>query len=148
MSSESPIFTITDPPKIIPVVLPPSADRSLSGRVRNISVRGVDHSGWLMPTRQGWRLDPDRTLQGYVLLEDLYRAEGNEEGWATYKRYIADWQKGKTSRPFPLHLLPQEVQKRQRGDIGAEFEDPWNLPAPAPTTGVVSDAKPKVKKGE
>lgn len=148
MASEFPIFTITDPPRIIPVVLPPSRDRSLSGRIRNISVRGVDHSGWLVLTRQGWKLNPDMALQGYVLLEDLYRAEGNEAGWETFKRYLSDWQKGKTSRPFPTHLLPEEVQKRQRGDIDAEFEDPWNLPAPSPTTGVLSEPKPKAKKGE
>lgn len=149
MQAEFPIFTIDKMAAVIvPVVLPPARDRSLSGRVRNISIRGADHTGWLMQTRHGWQVHPDRAVAGYVLLEDLYRAEGDEDGWAAYKRYLSAWQGGRTSRPFPPHMLPKEVQRRQSGDVGPEFSDPWDIPPPSPTTGAVSEPKPKGKKGE
>lgn len=143
MSAEAPILNVGATPKIIPVVLPPSADLGTSGRIRNVAVRVVDHSGWLQDDDEGgWVLKPAMTRKGYVLLEDLYRSEGNEAGWAQYQRYISDWQKGRTTRAFPAHLLPLEVTKRQRGDVPSEFADPWNLPVPAATTGAVSEAKP------
>ncbi|MCY0990632.1 hypothetical protein OV203_26045 [Nannocystis sp. ILAH1] len=139
-------FNVTALPKIVPVVLPPSADPTLSGRIRNVPVRGSDNSGWLMEAgARGWVLKPEKVYDGFALLEDLYGAEGNTEGWEQYKRYIRDWQAGKTTRPFPHHLLPVEVQKRQRGEIAAEYADPWNLPSPPPTTGAVSEPKGKGK---
>ena len=143
-----PIFNVTANPKIVPVVLPPSADPSLSGRIQNLHVRGADHSGWLTEAGQyGWVLKKEKEIEGYVLLEDLYKAEGNQEGWDAYKRYIRDWQAGKTTKSFPFHMLPKEVQARQQGQIAPEFQDPWNLPAPPATTGVVSEA-PKGKKSK
>lgn len=142
-----PVFTVTGSPKIVPVVLPPSADLSLSGRIRNIQIRGTDHSGWLNFTKSaGWQVSKDMEMEGYVLLEDLYRAEGNEAGWAAYQRYLKDWQARRTTKSFPFHLLPKEVQNRQQGQIAPEFQDPWNLPAPPATTGVVSEPKPKKSK--
>lgn len=140
--SEAPIYNIGTLPKIVPVVLPPSADISSSGKIRNVAVRMVDSSGWLQDDESGgWVLKPAMTKKGFVLLEDLYLAESNQAGWEQYKRYIADWQKGRTTKAFPPHLLPTEVQRRQRGEIADEFKDPWNLPAPAPTTGVTSEPK-------
>lgn len=139
-------FNVTNLPKIVPVVLPPSADPTLSGRIRNIPVRGSDNSGWLVEAgKYGWRLKEEKKMEGYILLEDLYLAEGNEAGWEQYQRYIRDWQGGRTTKPFPFHLLPREVQKRQQGDIAPEFADPWNLPTPPATTGVVSEGKGKGK---
>jgi hypothetical protein len=116
MSSQSPIVNATARPKIVPVVLPPSSDRSLSGRIRNIAVRGVDSSGWLQDDGEG--------------------------GWALTK---ALEKQGRTTRSFPEHLLPKLVLDRQRGQIAAEFADPWNLPATTPTTGAVSEPKGKGK---
>lgn len=142
MSAEAPIFNVGTLPKIVPVCLPPSADLGTSGKIRNVAIRVVDHSGWLMPDEEGgWCLKPAMTKKGCVLLEDLYFAEGNQAGWEQYKRYISDWQRGRTNKPFPPHLLPVEVQKRQRGDIAAEFQDPWNLPTPPPTTGALAEPK-------
>lgn len=149
MSAEAPIVNVGAPPKIVPVVLPPSADLGASGKIRNVAVRVVDHSGWLQDDEQGgWVLKPAMTRKGFVLLEDLYIAESNQPGWEQYKRYISDWQKGKTTKAFPAHLLPAEVQKRQRGEIAAEFMDPWNLPPPAATTGAISEPKPAPAKGK
>lgn len=147
-ASEYPIFNVTANPKIIPVVLPPSADPSTSGKIRNIPVRGADHSGWLVYAgeQHGWVLKREKELDGFKLLEDLYRAEGNMEGWDAYKRYLKDWQAGRTRAPFPVHMLPKDVQAWQRGEVSPEHKDPWNLPAPSPTTGAL--AEPKAKKAE
>lgn len=142
MSAEYPIFNVTASPKIVPVVLPPSADLSTSGRIRNIPVRGADHSGWLeFAGEHGWVLKRERELNGYRLLEDLFKAEGNADGWRAYQRYLKDWQGGRTRFPFPFHMLPAEVQARQRGDVAPEYKDPWTLPAPTPTTGALSEPK-------
>lgn len=148
MSAEYPIFNVTSNPKIVPVVLPPSADRSLSGKIRNIPVRGTDHSGWLTYANgYGWVLKREMELDGYRLLEDMFKAEGNPEGWEAYKRYLKDWSAGRTRAPFPVHLLPKDVQAWQRGEVSAEHQDPWNLPAPTPTTGVLAEPKAKPGKG-
>ena len=145
MSTEYPTFSVSAAPTVVPVVLPPSGDLSSSGKIRNLMVRGADHSGWLEWAGEGhgWQLRKAMEKQGYALLEDLYRAEDNADGWHSYQRYLKDWQKGRTRQSFPLHLLPREVQARQRGDVGPEHKDPWNLPAPVPTTGAAVEAKQK-----
>lgn len=147
MSSKSPIVNVNARPKIVPIVLPPSADRSLSGRIVNVSIRGVDHSGWFQSDGEGgWALTRAMERKGYTHLEDRYRDDEHPERWENYERYLKDWQAGRTTRPFPEHLLPKSVLDIQRGVIAAEFDDPWNLPAPgAPTTGSVSEPKGKGK---
>lgn len=143
-ASQYPVFNVTANPKIIPVVLPPSADPSTSGKIRNIPVRGADHSGWLdFAGEHGWVLKREKELDGYRLLEDLYRAEGDMEGWDAYRRYLKDWQAGRTTRAFPFHILPKDVQAWQRGEVSDEHKDPWNLPAPSPTTGALAEPKGK-----
>lgn len=140
MSDNAILFNIRSNPTYIPVVLPPSADLSLSGRVRNLAVRGVPSSDWLEPDDHGgWTLKQTYKRKGYALLEDLYLAEDNEEGWQNYKRYLKDWLAGRTGSPFPFALLPKEVQDRQKGLIPEDKLDPW-APAKMKTTGVVVDA--------
>lgn len=141
MQTQYPTFKVGDDPVVVPVVMPAARDRSLSGRVRNLKVRGADISGWLIQTRAGWAVHPDFSASNFVLLEDLYRTENNEEGWLQYKRYLKAWRLGQTSRAFPAHLLPQEVQRRQNAE-GPESADPWDIPPPVPTTGAVSEPKP------
>lgn len=146
MSSVSIIVNANARPVIVSVVLPPSQDPTLSGRIRNICVRGVDSSGWLADDGEGgWTLSKAMERKGLTMLEDRYADEKNSEGWALYQRYIKDWQAGKTQRPFPDHLLPKAVQDLQRGILGEADADPWNLPAPTPTTGAVSEGKGKTK---
>lgn len=132
MSSEAlaPIFNCSSPPIIVPVVTPGSADRSISGRVRNVEVRALDTSGWLERDGDEWILRKSLERQGYMLLVDAYRAEKNEDGWALYQRYLKDWRKGRTSQSFPLHLLPELVQKRQRGGAQRRPARPVDDPAP------------------
>lgn len=140
------IVNATARPKIVAVVLPPSANLSLSGRVRNIAIRGIDTSGWLQDDGDGgWALIKSMERQGYMLLKDAYADDEHPENWEAYLRYVRDWQAGRTTRSFPDHLLPKLVLDRQRGQIAAEFADPWNLPAPTPTTGAVSEPKGKSK---
>lgn len=145
-AQEYPIFNVTHIPKIVPVVLPPSADKTLSGKIRNLAIRGADSSGWLADDgANGWTLTKAMEKKGYTMLEDRYNDEQNPEGWAQYKGYLKAWHTGKTSKPFPFHLLPKAVQNLQLGIIEAQYQDPWDIPAPV-TTGVVSEPKaPKAK---
>jgi hypothetical protein len=131
-----PLFTVGSRPLIIPVVMPPSNDRGQSGRIKNVAVRATDTSGWLAADGEGgWVLTRAMERKGFRLLEDVYREESNLEGWATYKRYLSDWQGGKTSRSFPAHLLPKRVLDLQRGLLDDADRDPWHFDPVAPTTG-------------
>jgi len=125
---------------VISVVLPASPDLSLSGRVRNITIRAEDNSGWLERSETaefGWDLKQSYKAQGYMLLGDCFRLEGDEAGWEMYKRYVRQWKAGKTTKSFPIDYLPKEVVKRQRGEH-LDSIDPWDLP-PRPTTGEATD---------
>lgn len=139
MSDSAILYSIRSNPTFVPVVLPPSADLTLSGRIRNLAIRGVPSADWLEPVEGGgWTLKKSYELKGYVLLEDLYRDEHNDEGWESYKRYLRDWQAGRTGSSFPFHLLPKEVQDRQKGLLPEDKMDPW-APAKMKTTGVTVD---------
>ena len=95
---------IVDEPTIVPVVTP-------EGKIRNVRVWGVDTSGWLVGSvRAGWKLRPELAIEGYRMLEDLYRLEGDVDGWERYQRYLEDWQAGRTRRPFPGRALPRQIQ--------------------------------------
>ena len=135
-----PIVNAGAPPRIVPVVMPPSNDRSQSGRIKNVAVRGADTSGWLADDGEGgWALTKAMERKGYRLLEDCYIDEKNADGWATYLRYVKDWQKGQTKRSFPEHLLPKSVIDLQRGLLADKDKDPWNIAPVAPTTGKATE---------
>ncbi len=143
-TAQIPIVNAGAPPTIVPVVMPPSADRSQSGRIKNVAVRGVDTSGWLADDGEGaWVLTRAMERKGYRLLQDCYLEEKNPEGWASYLRYVRDWQKGNTRRSFPEHLLPKSVVDLQRGLLADKDKDPWNLEPVAPTTGKTSEKSGK-----
>lgn len=131
-------------PRIVPVVMPPSGNPSLSGRIKNIAVRGADTSGWLQRLKDGrWVVSPDMAHQGYRLLEDWYKDDRNPEGWAQYQQYVRDWQAGRTKSPFPLDLLPKGVVELQRGFLEESARDPWSRKAITPTTGKAIEGKPE-----
>ncbi len=141
-ADQSPIVNAGSLPLIVPVVMPPSADRSQSGRIKNVAVRGVDTSGWLADDGEGgWTLTRAMERKGYKLLEDCYREEKNLDNWATYLRYVKDWQHGRTKRSFPAHLLPKYVLDLQRGLLADEDKDPWHFDPVAPTTGKTDEPK-------
>jgi len=118
---------------IIPVVSPVSADPGNSGKVRNLAVGGGINHDQLAPVRNhrneivGYELRAAYQRQGWILLEDLYRAEHDEGGWERYKRYLKDIRANpKRSLPsFPPHLLPQEVQRRMKASLPTEWETEW-----------------------
>lgn len=136
-------------PIIIPVVTPQTGDPSSSGRVRNLPVTPQAIPSWLEP-RGGGRYGVKGVYaeRGYVLLQDLYKAEGNQEGWEKYKRYLAAWKAGTARVSFPLDALPQEVQRRQStlladNEFGGEF-----APSPKPTTGDAHPLPTNKRRGE
>jgi len=136
MAEKVPVFNVGSLPTIVPVVMPPSNDRSQSGRITNVAVRGVDSSGWLTNDGEGgWALMTSLARKGYKLLEDCYRDEKNLDGWAAYIRYVKDWQGGRTTRSFPPHMLPKYVLDLQRGLLADSDKDPWHFDPVAPTTG-------------
>lgn len=137
-----PIVNVGAKPIIVSVVMPPSDDRSQSGRIKNVAVRGVDTSGWLAEDGEGgWALTRAMERKGYKLLEDCYRDEKNPDGWAAYLRYVKDWQYGRTKRSFPAHLLPKYVLDLQRGLLADSDKDPWHFDPVAPTTGKIDEPK-------
>jgi hypothetical protein len=146
---KSPILNVNSPPRIVPAVLPASADLSQSGKVRNILVYAVDTSGWLAwdDDSQEWIVvkKGHRHLRDYYMEEETEAGIPNEAGWKTYQRYISDWQNGKTLQSFPDHLLPQKVQDMQRGLIAPDKVDPWLVQRPKPTTGATSPPTAPVK---
>lgn len=128
-------------PVVISVVLPASRDRSMSGRIFNLTVRNQDNSGWLEKSSTaefGWDLKQEFKTRGYLLVSEAYRLEGNDEGAQAYKRYVRDWKTGQTTESFPIDLLPAEVLRRQRGEH-ADTIDPWRMPKPFPTLGKATD---------
>lgn len=126
-------------PTIVPLVAPISGDPAQSGRIANIPATPQIHVRWLERDDEGsWIVKAKFAKQGWILLEDLYAAEGDHEGWAYYQRYLEKWQAGKTRVSFPKDRLPKEVLRRQNGGADPEFHDEF---ASAPTTGRV----PKVK---
>jgi len=152
MSADNvPIYNVGTLPRIVPVVLPPAENLEHSGKVRNVPVfGGVDTSGWLAwdseggePNRNG-ELTGDWIVKkkGYRLLRDCYEEEDNLAGWGMYQRYLKDWQGGRTSQPFPTHLLPKKVQDMQQGLTAVEKPDPWLIRAAKPTTGKLADVAP------
>lgn len=131
------------PHKIVPIVAPISNDPSNSGRVKNLRIGGGVNQRQLMRTTSGVQVHPEWAGRGWVLLEDLYEAEGNAEGWAFYQRYLEAWNDNRTRVSFPFERLPLEVQRRQRCGLPDEFADDF---AVKPTTGKADDGAPAKRK--
>jgi hypothetical protein len=137
--SASTFVDINKPPQIIPVVLPSSPDLSISGRVRNLQVFSKPSTDWIEEDGEGGYIVAAKyAKRGYILLKDAYEQENNHEGWGRYKQYLADWQAGRTTSPFPKDMLPKLVLSRQAGTSGEGKPDPW-----ARSKGAQVDAKKK-----
>lgn len=89
------------PYHIIPLVSP---DR----KVHNLPIGGGVIPPHLTVTDRPRTIDLSSSYAsaGWRRLEDLYREEGNSDGWAAYERYLEAWRDGKTLSAFPPHLLP------------------------------------------
>lgn len=121
---------------IVTIVTPETDDPATSGTVVNIPCAPTVTHELLIRDQGVYSLRPSATRAGYVLLEDLYRAERNERGWEEYQAYVADWQAGRAKRkPFQKEKLPREVLRRQScGEIETEHQVEGARRAP-PTTG-------------
>lgn len=142
------MISVDSEPIIIPVVLPQTGDPSTSGRVRNLPVSPQVIPTWLEKRGGGqYAVKGVYAEKGYIKLEDLYKAEGDDAGWAKYQRYLVAWKAGTARISFPFESLPQEVQRRQSGvlvdlEFGGEFTpakpttgEPHPLPAPKKSKG-------------
>lgn len=131
-------------PQIIPVVSPVSADPANSGRVRNLPCSPASKPPQLEKLSDGsYAVRAEWARKGWVLLQSLYEAEDNTEGWAKYERYLKAWQTGTARVSFPVDALPVEVQRRMSmamadAEFGGEFASKVK-----PTTGAASKSKTK-----
>lgn len=131
----SKLIDVGSNPLIVPIVLPHSGDTS-SGRVRNLPVSPQAMPRMLERRSTGFGVRGEYADKGYVMLRDLYVAEGNAAGWAKYERYLAAWANNTTRSPFPVADLPAEVRRRQMEPMADdEFAD--DFAAVKPTTGAV-----------
>lgn len=129
------------PSLIIPVVSPVSNDPGSSGRVRNLPCSPGSMPAQLERLRDGtFAVKAEWRRKGWVLLEELYDAEDNADGWAKYQRYLAAWQAGTARISFPFGDLPAEVQRRQSAAI-ADPEFGGEFAPKAKTTGATAKAK-------
>ena len=131
----SKLIDVGSTPLIVPIVLPHSGDTS-SGRVRNLPVSPQAMPRMLERRSTGFGVRGEYADKGYVMLRDLYVAEGNAAGWAKYERYLDKWATNATRSPFPFADLPAEVRRRQMEPMADdEFAD--DFAAVKPTTGAV-----------
>lgn len=137
--SKAIVILASSTPVIVPIVAPMSGDPGNSGRVVNVPATPQIHVRWLEKSSSGeWIIRSEHARKGWALLEDLYAAERNPEGWVRYQRYISKWQAGTTKSSFPKEWLPQEVIRRQSCGDDPDFADEFASP---PTTGASAKLK-------
>lgn len=115
----------TSPIETVAVVCPRGTIRELPIAL-NISTTVVDASGKLLDSA---------AAQGWVLLEDAYRAEGFEEGWQVYSDRKRAKASGHHAEPLDDAWLPNLVIERRAGSS----RQTWKAPAP-PKRGQKSKA--------
>lgn len=132
----SKLIDVDSTPLIVPIVLPHSGDANSSGRVRNLPVSPQAVPRMLeRRAGGGYGVRGAYAEKGYILLRDLYLAEGNAAGWAKYERYLAKWAANSTRSPFPFADLPEEVRRRQQQPLADdEFAEADEFKV-KPTTG-------------
>jgi len=132
----SKLIDVGSTPLIVPIVLPHSGDANSSGRVRNLPVSPQAVPRMLeRRAGGGYGVRGAYAEKGYILLRDLYLAEGNAAGWAKYERYLAKWAANSTRSPFPFADLPEEVRRRQQQPLADdEFAEADEFKV-KPTTG-------------
>lgn len=133
---------IETPYVIVSVVTPETDDPATSGRVVNHHCAPTISHESLEPAGPGrWTLRAVYRDIGYAMLADLYAQERNADGAAAWAKYIADGQAGKRVKPFPRHLLPREVIRRQACGETDEAQALADANRTAPVTG-------RARKGE
>lgn len=134
-------------PHIVPVVTPNGLIKHL--RINNtmdtpILTRemGVDPNTEAV-FLVGVEVAPAFRREHWVLLQDLFREDGpdGEERWGDYVRHIQYTieceMAGQKPDPFPRDRLPEEIERRQRGEgAGAKVFEPRSRPRGEGAKGV------------
>lgn len=103
---------------LVPIVLPIAEDPAISGKIKHLPCAPQVSHRWVAPFvtdgRVEYGITPLYQRKGYVLLRDLFVAEGRYDDWAAYERHLADIQDNKRNlKPFPEDRLPAEVRRRR-----------------------------------
>lgn len=116
---QSAAFTAAeDPYTYVALVTPMTADPATSGKIKHLPCAPQVKHKWLVAQEVArgmvdFFVTPLAARAGYILLRDLYMAEGNPEGWADYERHLRDIAAGRKVKPFPVDKLPREVLRRR-----------------------------------
>lgn len=106
------------PHKLIALVTPITDDPATSGKIKHVPCSPTIKHKWLAPyvTDSGtldYTVEGRFARKGYILLRDLFEAEGDHAGWAEYEKHLADCSAGRARKPFPADKLPLEVRRRR-----------------------------------
>lgn len=116
------------PPRIVPVVTPMTGDPRTSGKIKHLACAPQVTHSWLVQFEdddQGtvdYAIEPKAGRKGFVLLRDLFEAEGDHDGWAAYEKCMRKFG-SYGAKPYPEDKLPKEVLRRR-----ACGEDPDTAP--------------------
>lgn len=136
---QSAAFTAAeDPYTLIAVVTPMTGDPATSGKIKHLPCAPQVKHKWLRAYDVGggmvdYAVEPLYQRAGYVLLRDLFEAEGLTEEWKLYQQLLKDLSAGRRVKPFPEDKLPREVRRRRA--CGAEPEAKAEADAPAQGKG-------------
>lgn len=121
-----------DPYTYVAIVTPMTADPATSGKIKHLPCAPQVKHKWIVSqvvgrNRAGEVVDffiaPLAARVGYILLRDLYMAEGNPEGWAEYERHMKAIAAGQKVKPFPADKLPREVLRRRACGLDPEVAE-------------------------
>lgn len=140
-----PVSDIRVAPRRVPVVFP--ATPTSPPLVKNLLINGsiappcLEIAGSTQEGAPIWGVRSAERQTGVRLLQEVYEAENNPEGWASYQAYLRDWAAGKTFASFPRHLLPKALQDTK---AAMDAVDPWstaNKPDPAAKAKAKAEAE-------
>ena len=118
----------------VALVTPMTGDPATSGKIRHLpcapTVKHACLRNYEVSVRRGdeyvseisYSVEPAYQKAGYVLLGDLFEAEGMLEEWKQYQQLLRDLALGRKVKPFPEDKLPKEVRRRRA--CGAEADAP------------------------
>ncbi|HEY8377120.1 MAG TPA: hypothetical protein VIK91_11555 [Nannocystis sp.] len=112
-------ITLAEAPYVlVPVVTPIAEDPSISGRIKLLRCAPQVSHKWLQSYVDGagrtqYDIAPRYARKGYMLLRDLFEAEGREADWLEYEAMLKLKAAGKPHKPFPDERLPAEVHRRR-----------------------------------
>lgn len=114
----SAFIPVGTPYTLVAIVTPITDDPATSGKIRHVPCSLSIRHKWLTPFAHedgtlDYQVEGKYARKGYVLLRDLFEAEGNVDGWEEYKKHLAECAAGRARKPFPEDKLPREVRRRR-----------------------------------